>query len=226
MIRQPWLKFLVSWLATQIVAWALVVPLTLGVGMLSGGLIDPANVESGTASPIADLLALLVIGLGMGVSQYFLLRPYLERVVWWIPATLAGVLAGFALSRLLVENAFMGSDLLIIFPCVAVMQTGVLWCTGRWRALLWLPVKGFALLFTPYMLSAFMALPYEFTKDLPLFISGGMTLLTLSCVVPGVLYAIPTGLLLLWVRHPWPKAASTPGGTDEKIPEPQILPEG
>lgn len=196
--------FFRQWLIISTIGWILLLPLQFFTPSFHG------RSTTGTGS-IFVLVGLLLIGLGMAASQWYVLRSHLAHAIAWIPATLAGVMIGFALSRLTMPQqgffvnpdeywdnfAIVGYDLLFVFPFVAVMQAVVLWFTGRWRALFWIPVKGVALSLSPYAapigwLAGYLGWPGE---------SIFLPAMFLTCLFPlaGVLFALATGWYLQWL---------------------------
>ncbi len=92
--RKPPLSFYLGWVGlTAIaipVAWTIAMVIIKQVVQVVGGRIQVGGVSHITEDFIAGYVFMPVLGLLIGVVQYFLLRGYVPRIAGWIAATLIG----------------------------------------------------------------------------------------------------------------------------------------
>jgi hypothetical protein len=72
------------------IAWSITWAIVSRIVQVVGGRIQVAGHSHITEDFIGGYVLLPMLGLLIGVLQYLLLRRYLPRMVWWIPATVLG----------------------------------------------------------------------------------------------------------------------------------------
>lgn len=106
--EKPGLLFYLGWIFLNILAvvagWFISWGIMNQVTKIVGGRIILAGQSRITEDAIFLYILLPVIGLLVGISQYWLLRQYLPRMSWWVAVTFLGwlmpFLIGFVISRI------------------------------------------------------------------------------------------------------------------------------
>jgi len=92
--RKPTWLFYPGWVALSAIsipiAWSITWAIVSRIVQVVGGTIQVAGQSHITEDFIGGYVLLPMLGLIIGVLQYLLLRRYLPRMVWWIPATVLG----------------------------------------------------------------------------------------------------------------------------------------
>jgi len=92
--RKPAWLFYPGWVALSAIsipiAWSITWAIVSRIVQVVGGRIQVAGQSHITEDFIGAYVLLPMLGLLIGVLQYLLLRRYLPRMVWWIPATVLG----------------------------------------------------------------------------------------------------------------------------------------
>ena len=92
--RKPAWLFYPGWVALSAIsipiAWSITWAIVSRIVQVVGGRIQVAGQSHITEDFIGGYVLLPMLGLLIGVLQYLLLRRYLPRMVWWIPATVLG----------------------------------------------------------------------------------------------------------------------------------------
>jgi hypothetical protein len=92
--RKPAWLFYPGWVALSAIsipiAWAITWAIVSRIVQVVGERIQVAGESHITEDFIGGYVLLPMLGLLIGVLQYLLLRRYLPRMVWWIPATVLG----------------------------------------------------------------------------------------------------------------------------------------
>ena len=106
--RKPAWLFYPGWVALSAIsipiAWSITWAIVSRIVQVVGGRIQVAGQSHITEDFIGGYVLLPMLGLLIGVLQYLLLRRYLPRMVWWIPATFLG----WALPLILLGLASVG----------------------------------------------------------------------------------------------------------------------
>jgi hypothetical protein len=214
-------SFFFHWVLINTVTWALFFGLVFNAVFddFTGGLTLRAEWR---ADPFPWLFILLGAGILMGGSQWFVLRSYLQHAEWWIWATLGGVVFGYASSRLLVSEADMAHDLLFIFFFVAAFQSIILLVNFKLPGLLWLPLKGLGLLFSPYFMPITTVLEGQlgvWERYLTPIVAIG-ALLSCTILPAGIIFALITGLYLArLLSFPAAKTTSVAELAEKTLPD-------
>jgi hypothetical protein len=108
-------------------------------------LILGSPVNSGSPDLLGVLILFPVIGIGLGVGQWFALRNYFSGAGWWVAATGLGWLLGlsvdFTFQQLFASSAWQG------FTLAGLYQAALQWLILRrrgWVAIAWLPASAAA----------------------------------------------------------------------------------
>jgi len=92
--RKPAWLFYPGWVALSAIsipiAWSITWAIVSRIVQVVGGRIQVAGQSHITEDFIGGYVLLPMLGLLIGLLQYLLLRRYLPRMVWWIPATVLG----------------------------------------------------------------------------------------------------------------------------------------
>ncbi|MGE5263037.1 MAG: hypothetical protein ACM3S0_06620 [Acidobacteriota bacterium] len=92
--RKPAWFFYPGWVALSVISipigWSLTWAIVSRIVQVVGGRIQVAGQSHITEDFIGVYVLLPVLGLLLGILQYFLLRRYLPRMGWWIAATVLG----------------------------------------------------------------------------------------------------------------------------------------
>ena len=92
--RKPAWLFYPGWVALSAIsipiAWSITWAIVSRIVQVVGERIQVAGESHITEDFIGGYVLLPMLGLLIGVLQYLLLRRYLPRMVWWIPATVLG----------------------------------------------------------------------------------------------------------------------------------------
>jgi hypothetical protein len=96
--------------------------------------------DTGSPDLLGVLVLIPVVGLGLGVGQWWVLRGYFSRAGWWVLATGLGWLLGlsvdFTFQQLFASSAWQG------FALAGLYQAALQWLILRrrgWVTITWLP---------------------------------------------------------------------------------------
>ena len=131
--EKPRLSFYLGWVALNsiavVAAWFITLALLIQFTRIVGDTIQVGGQARITEDFLFMYVLFPIVGLLIGILQYFLLRRYLLHLVWWIPATLLGWLMPFVKSFIILTVLGMENDtfslmlgLLLIGASVAVPQ--------------------------------------------------------------------------------------------------------
>jgi hypothetical protein len=102
--QKPGWSYYLAWILVTVLAFPVTFFLTLAILRVVIGFVGGFIYVNGVRHITEDYLALYfyipLVGLLTGVLQFMLLRRYLPRVGWWVPATLGGWLLGVLLVAL------------------------------------------------------------------------------------------------------------------------------
>jgi hypothetical protein len=108
-------------------------------------LILGSQVNPGSPDLLGVLVLFPIIGIGLGVGQWFILRNYFSGAGWWVVATGLGWLLGlsvdFTFQQMFAASAWQG------FALAGLYQAALQWLILRrrgWVAIAWLPVSAAA----------------------------------------------------------------------------------
>jgi hypothetical protein len=132
--NKPRWYFYLVWVAAHFIAFIIAGFLAIGITLLMvtlvGDMIQVGGREHITEDYLGTYILLPVIGLVMGVMQYFLLRRYLPQMGWWIAATVAGWLLLFVLVPLLI--ALLRGDNSVGSLMLGLLLIGVTIALPQW----------------------------------------------------------------------------------------------
>ena len=152
--NKPGSLFYLGWIFLNILAvvaawfisWALIKQIT----NIVGGRIMIGGQSRITEDAIFLYILLPVIGLLLGIGQYWLLRSYLPRISWWIAATVLGWLMPFVIGFVGSKIFAPGNDTVSIMVGMLIFGASISlpqWLVLRRRvknAYLWILAYGFS----------------------------------------------------------------------------------
>lgn len=216
--KQAEVSFVIYWVIACAIGTA--VGGTLGImageniGFQLGGFINklagtPTEIHNTISSTIAGILNGSVSSAVIGFAQWLILRKYLARAGWWIPASMIGVTVGAALNSAGVAfiQMLLGgqTDALALLICGAILLSpfiGLLSAIPEWGVLQrqvwrsgwWIVARVVSMVFLTFIEIPMALLSFAVGGE-----SGRLLCTTGSGLFSGLIFGVTTGLTLYWL---------------------------